>query len=535
MYYSLKGYITAYLIYLFVLLHLFLLSSCACVRRVSDFLQISQTGGVFRITRDIDLEGQTIVLPKNCKLVFNNHIISNGTLIGDNTFIYYKNHCFHNIKIKGTWNVPVIRSSMFTDYQDDDLVNLFNLQNGSIQNRIIVNPGNYLVSSNNRRSGLYLSSNTILQLDGTIVLESQSNNQFFNGYYVIYITGCDNVVVKGKGSIIGDLNRSGLESEYGHGMCIYESKNVSVSGISIRDIHGDGIAISKNNHKIFIHDLIIDNFYRNGISVIDGDSIEINNVVISHGGLYEPYAAIDVEPNEGDHISDVAISNVSINDCAVGIMGYVPKNASANNITYKGVSMTGISKCCLSALHYDGVSYKDVDIKMIDKDATIMRFIGNKQLLLDSVIIDAANNKAKYPFYIDNQKTTVINSSFNCPQLFTFHLGNASFKNTSFKYNSFIWTSADIANKNLVFDKCVFDGPFFLRPNNVTFTNSIFKVGDGQSGHITFEENRNFDDSMKGVFMENNVIEIMDSSETKERIRCSVRNSRVSNTSILNK
>lgn len=515
---------------IFVFLVLLFFCSCSQVLRSYSTGNKLHAGKVI-IDRNVDLGGKIFSVPEGCTLVFRNKgLISNGTIIGNNTKIKYNGTCFDKVIIKGTWCVPEIRSSMFITHDDNSLANLFNLQSNSIKNTIYILPGIYHINANTQRAALYLKSNTTLQVDGDLILDKHTNNKFYNGYYAIEVEDVENVVIKGKGSIRGDLGRSGLASEYGHGICVFQSKNVTISGLTIKDFQGDGIALSIGNDNITIDGVSIDHYYRNGISVVDGSNISINNIMVKNGGISDPYAAIDIEPNEGGNINNVKIKNLTISNCTVGIMGYVSKNAKVDNIIYQDVKMMGISQCCLSSSNFTKLEMVNVSVKNIGENAQIMRFIGNKYLSLSRVDIEAWNNKTNYPFYLDNKDTRVVNCSFICPKMFSWHLSNVQFVNTFLKFDSFVWTAADIANSNLLFDQCVFDGLLYMRPNNVTFSNSFFRNthSTSQKNLVRFEDANNAEDASMGVTMEDNTFEIGGNVSETSAVECLTRRSTIS-------
>lgn len=505
---------------------LFFLCSCSTVWNSYTNVQDLCAGKIV-IKEKVDLRGRTINLPEGCTLVFKKRgLISNGSIIGADTHIEYNGTCFDNVTIQGTWKVPVIRSDMFLTYEKTSLTNLFKLQNALIKNKIYVAPGTYFVNSNDQRAGLPLTSNTTLYLDGDIVLEEQTNSQFYNGYYIISINRAENVSVMGNGTIEGDLGRSNFKPGYGHGICVYESKNVSIDGLSIKNVQGDGMALSTGNANVLVNNVTIDHYYRNGISVIDGHDIRINNVSVMNGGLSDPYAAIDVEPNEGGNIYNVHINNITIENCVVGISGYVPQNAQVTKVRYNGVKMNGVSKCCFYTSNFTDLEIHNALVENVGDDAEIMRFLGNHALLLSHVKIDAGNNKAKYPFYLSNDDLRIENCSFNCPQLFSWHLSDAQFINTSFKFDSFIWTAANISNNNITFDNCTFDGPLFMRPNNVSFTKSIFK--NSHTNHkylVRFEDSMSQVDDYSGVYMNDNTFETSRNVTESSAVDCTIKKS----------
>ena len=165
----------------FWLLVVVMTSVCSCATVLESYTPEQKLSAErIVIKRQVDLRGNTLSLPEGCTLVFKKGgLISNGTIEGSDTRIKYKGPCFDGVIIKGTWNIPNIRSEMFLSYDKTNLTNLFKLQNGSIKNRIYVAPGLYYVNSNVQRAALPLTSNTTLILDGDIMLEEQTNNQYY--------------------------------------------------------------------------------------------------------------------------------------------------------------------------------------------------------------------------------------------------------------------------------------------------------------------------------------------------------------------
>lgn len=61
---------------------------------------------IYKITKDIDLEGSTLTIPAGCTLDFQGGSFSNGTIVGNNTLVKNcrdKNLQFFNIKLLGTF------------------------------------------------------------------------------------------------------------------------------------------------------------------------------------------------------------------------------------------------------------------------------------------------------------------------------------------------------------------------------------------------------------------------------------------------
>lgn len=67
--------------------------------------QVTQANTIYEIRYDFDLDGASVTIPAGCVLKFNGGKITDGTLVGHNTYIEAVNVCiFSNITITGSWN-----------------------------------------------------------------------------------------------------------------------------------------------------------------------------------------------------------------------------------------------------------------------------------------------------------------------------------------------------------------------------------------------------------------------------------------------
>ena len=79
----------------------------------------------------------------------------------------------------------------------------------------------------------------------------------------------------------------------------------TIDGLTIKDTGGDGIYVGAASdswsQNVTIKNVVVDNAYRNGISVISIDGILIDNAVIVNTGGTLPQTGIDFEPNTMAH------------------------------------------------------------------------------------------------------------------------------------------------------------------------------------------------------------------------------------------
>lgn len=323
----------------------------------SDF---GKTNTAYIIKHAFDLKGGTIVMPADCELVFDGGSLNNGIIVGNNTSIVYFGTIFNGIKIKGNWNVPEIRSNMFGDAtsQVNSLKNVVALTNSNIENTVYIEKGDYFLEVSYVTEHLLpLKSKTIVNLEGTIKVKGNS----FPRYRIFSIFDANDVAIKGNGKIVGDRDlhtytpeapepesKRGYNTshEYGHGIQIYNSINVEISGISITKCIGDGICIVGTD--VVCRNLDVSYCRRQGISVVGGERISISDCRISHiWGSRKAGFGIDIEPSSELAASDITITNCDISTCNGGI------NLQCH--AFECVKNVKISDCCLSSFAQDKI------------------------------------------------------------------------------------------------------------------------------------------------------------------------------------
>ena len=330
--------------------------------------------GVILIDDTIDLNNKACLLPPNITLRFKEGCIQNGTLIGNITKIKTSKACFNRVKIEGTWNVPVIKSSMFGDLSyDNALKDVVALANPEIKNKIIIEKGNYQVTA--YRNGdvcIPLCSNTDFVLNGTITLTS--NN--YTNYYIIQAEG-NNIKIRGNGVVIGDKHtHTGNKGEWGMGINLVNAHHVSIYGLTIKDCWGDCIYVGTESSNVKIKDCKLDNGRRQGISITSANGVKISNCTISNVYGTAPEYAIDVEPNKDQIVDNVTIKNVSVNNCKGGFLvwGGAP-NAKIGTVSIKNCSIettqkraiqlvkctyAKVNKCIIKSSHKDPIYHEKV-------------------------------------------------------------------------------------------------------------------------------------------------------------------------------
>lgn len=281
----------------------------------------------FIIREDLDLAPFPLLeVGAHSILDFRGGIIRNGSLKGNDTRIAGKLR-FDNVSLSGSFRIREISDDMIEQKSQKNLEGLFSLLNPNCKQKLTVN-GVYELTT--KSSILRLVSNTILILNGT--LHAAGN---LTEYAILHLKNCDNVIIKGKGNIIGDVetNPSQLGAS-GHGIVIYNSHKVQIEGISIKKCWGDGIYFAGDpagrqpSSNIYIHNVTLDSNRRQGISIIHANDVHIeNNKIINTGRIRgsDPQSAIDIEPNY-------------VTQSLTGI--YIKNNIIEGNVT-NGIMCTG--------------------------------------------------------------------------------------------------------------------------------------------------------------------------------------------------
>ena len=286
-----------------------------------------------------DLKGETYVLPNGVTLKSKGGVFKNGTLIGNNTKIDTKKPLFNKVSIMGYWNVPEISTGMFAslDYENS-LRDVLALTHPEVMNTVVIEDGDYWVSAKSFQPALEVCSNTTLVIDGTIRL--LPNN--FKGCYVIQLKDAENIVIKGSGSILGDKkDHKGNDGEWGHGINILGTHNITIQDIHVMNCWGDCIYIGDKSSGITIKECIIKEGRRQGISITSAESVTIQGCNISNIYGTNPQYGIDIEPNKGDSVAEVIIEDVVINNCHGGILSWRPDNAHIGKISLRRCVVSG--------------------------------------------------------------------------------------------------------------------------------------------------------------------------------------------------
>ena len=431
-------------------------------------VNINKPNTVYVVRYDFCLGGATITLPKNSTLKFEGGSIDNGTIVGSNTKIKAGiEKIFDNITINGTWNCSEIYDDWFTKVDDSfvNLQNMCNLTSDVLLGNIYINQ-NHTITIPSNAASIKPNSNTIINIKGTIAV----NPNEFTNYYVFRLIDKNNVTFTGGGSLIGDVEtHTGTTGEWGHGLFIQGSNNITISNLNLTKFWGDGIEVDKSSinaytSELYIKDLTISNNRRQGISLLSVKNIFIDNCIIYGIGSINgtnPKGAIDIEPEGEDIAENVFISNCIEYSNGLGI--------TAHN-AIKGIVVDNCT--CLSSQgiwHTGDITFKNCSFgRYFNLEGDIIKFI-NCDMPITNIIssnlveIDNCRFRSKVSFDTVSDKTSLLCFNYSdtgINKTCKVKVRNSSFDNTKEGTSSIPLVKKALAknmgDKDVVFENCSF-------------------------------------------------------------------------------
>ena len=281
------------------------------------------------------------------------------------------------------------------------------IQNALNNNKVVLFTQTYAIDIEkhikpNTDNILILQGATLFALPASQV----STSQYFEP--IIDIINANNVCVIGNNAIInGNRYRQPTTpgtNEWASGIRITNANNIKISGLILKDCHGDGIEIYANNNNIIIDNIICDNNYRQGLTIGGVNGCVVTNSIFKNTNGTDPSAGIDVEV-ESSYIGQ----NITIDNCAFegnkhGILvgsknhsggGYTIRNVSISNCSINDSSLAGLRIECKDACSVSNCTIKDSNIGLWLREC-------------DGVVVDNLNIKE-----CDNIGCQV-QSSINC-------------------------------------------------------------------------------------------------------------------------
>ena len=161
-------------------------------------------------------------------------------------------------------------------------------------------------------------------------------------------TKLSNLTLRGYGAIFRMQKQDYMTDAYEKAewrmvIGLYSCNKVEILGMTLKDSGGDGIYLGVTGDQMYcsdihIKDVICDNNYRQGISVISADNMLIEDCILKNTWGTPPAAGIDLEPNHpGEKLTNCIIRNcVMENNEGAGILVYLrPLSSESEDLSIR--------------------------------------------------------------------------------------------------------------------------------------------------------------------------------------------------------
>ena len=159
--------------------------------------------------------------------------------------------------------------------------------------------------------GTYLTSGIRLKDNSCMISENATIKVIPNNstvYYVVGIIEKTNVSILGTLNVIGDKDEhTGTEGEFGMCLGILGSNNINIENVILSYGWGDGLYIGNSSN---IDNVTCHHNRRNGMSILSGEKIRIDNLFTYTNGGTAPNGGFDIEPYINSNRIDVSLGNV---------------------------------------------------------------------------------------------------------------------------------------------------------------------------------------------------------------------------------
>ena len=168
---------------------------------------------------------------------------------------------------------------------------------------------------------IFLVSDQEIDLESGVEIRARAGKFRGASDELFRIDNKSNVVIKGYGAALRmrkqDYRRPPYaKSEFRDCLGIYGGANIKILGLKLASSGGDGIYIAGGgaerpfSRDILIKDVLSEDNYRQGISVISVDGLRVENSIFRGTEGTEPAAGIDFEPNgPTDRLTRIALKD----------------------------------------------------------------------------------------------------------------------------------------------------------------------------------------------------------------------------------
>jgi hypothetical protein len=223
---------------------------------------------------------------------------------------------------------------------------------------ITVTDGVYMIDA---ARAINMRSNTRLQMSSGARLTAIPNS--LKRSWVIRVWRVRNVQIVG-GQVVGErTGHLGTGGEWGYGINIQASHNISVLDTHISDCWGDGIwigALGRAGSAVVSTDVVLDrvvstNNRRQGLSIGPVRGVTVIHSTFSNSNGTKPQAGIDIEPQKQGTARDITISDCTLtgnHGCGMEmhdhVVGVVVKNCTIRDNEGYGLLCAGPSQVTIA-------------------------------------------------------------------------------------------------------------------------------------------------------------------------------------------
>ena len=304
---------------------------------------------------------------------------------------------------------------------------------------------------------------------GVLVLAQKG--AFQKVYESMFMVQADNVTISGYDATFQMQREDYLNpklyerSEFRHSLVVRGSDNFVVEGLTLKDAGGDGLFISHGNkdkdqdipERTFssgiIRDIVTDNNYRLGLSIMSAKDLLIENSTFKNTSGTRPASGVDIEPDhEWQKLVNIKFKNNKYinndrNGIQIGLGKYRGDDTTDISIAFDGCEIIGNHEVGIKInTHkpefYDGaqgeISFKDCDINGSGENGVFIKsdHISPKETIkiaFENIKVSNTGNKTDESFpvtlfstkkpgvfsNIDFGENFVIEDDVNRPGLFT--------------------------------------------------------------------------------------------------------------------
>lgn len=270
---------------------------------------------------------------------------------------------------------------------------------------VTVPDGNYMIDA---VRSINLRSNMRLQMSSAATLSAIANDR--ERSWVIKAWRTKNVRIVG-GRIVGErVGHRGSTGEWGYGISIQASHNVSVIGTHISDCWGDGIWIGGLGRRagvvvstdVTLDHVVCTNNRRQGLSIGPVRGVSVIHCTFSHTHGTKPQAGVDIEPQGQGPARDITFSDCTITgnqgsglEIHSNVSGVVVKNCRIQDNNGYGVLSAGAGQLTISENAITGNGLVGVTISRTTNEVRITgnNLTGNSTRFLRGLVASIRSMK----------------------------------------------------------------------------------------------------------------------------------------------